>query len=192
MEIYDLIKISDELDEMGLTKEAEFIDSIIKISEKKEIPIGLFVDDLKKIFTNFSKGKAFSKIKSALPEIFRILDIFSRLQDHKFKEMAPSHELESLSPAPAVMLAEHTLARQEDIDDIQIQIKQTKDPIKLKQLQGELESIVRELKGNFNEIAKLRNEDVEEFREFVKHYDKLRMSRKINYNPEISAFKAKM
>ena len=114
----DLIEIADMLDKKGLRKEADFVDSMIKVAADRTRAVQNFIDAIKIGFQNAAKEpKLFPNIQKALPEIFKVIDTMSEHRSFVDPHIT-SDTVESLKTNSIRELAESVLARQEDIEDI--------------------------------------------------------------------------
>lgn len=175
--INDLIKIADVLDNIGLREEADFADSIIKSAVERSRSVQNFIDQLKKAFQNISSSsKAFPNIHKALPEILRIIELTSEYRSFVQPSIKDTM-LESMHD-PINMLVENIVTLQDNIEDIEHEMKQKQNPNELNVLRMELQHYVKELKTQFDKVKQLkesaRKEDAEKFIEFVKKYDEKR------------------
>ena len=175
----DLIKIADALDEKGLHKEADFVDSML-IKSARARAVQDFIDQLKKAFQNVSPtSRAFPNIRKSLPEILRLIDITAGYREYQQPSVTEKTLQEIQNPDR--ILVENVAALQDDIEDIQKEMKTETDQEKLKDLQFELQDLTKRLKVQFEKVVALRDstreEDKEKFKEFVRQYDEKRRQR---------------
>jgi len=169
----DLIKIADALDEKGLNKEADFVDSVVKSAVERSRAVQDFIDQLKKAFSGISESsKAFPNIRKALPEILRLIDITANYKEF----LQPSVSVKTYEALQDITkgLAENISSLQDNIDDIKKEMATEKDAEKLHRLQLEMQHYDKELTKNWASVKQLQEKDAEKFRKFVQMYDEKR------------------
>ena len=156
--ITDLINIANVLDDKGLIKEADYIDALLKSAAERERAVEQFIADLKRALTNAAQSpKHFPTIHKALPEVLKVIDVLSEHRAY-LNPTISEQTLESMK-GPVSQLVDMIVAGEENILDVQRQLKEAKDPTAINALQLEQQGLTKEVKARWDEVAKLNDID---------------------------------
>lgn len=156
MDINSLIKIADKLDSNGFSKEADFIDAIIKKAAEHASCIYHFAEDLIKEFKDIAgQPTVLPTINDkSIHEILQVIDNVLKKGQYGVPNMNIDliKELES----PRRRIGDGILALEDDIPKIQKEMAETTDPGEKRGLEMEYKKIQDSLKKLYEEVTKLK------------------------------------
>lgn len=176
----ELIMLSDIFDCGGFHKEAEEIDKIIKEAGPQSGAVIQFIDALKEKLKSVSAQEGFPTISDkSLPEIFSVIDNLVGKGTFLGYKMSPDEYAQyKEEQAESLKVANHMLTLEDDIQKMQDEMKQTRDPEELNILNYNIQADMKELEELHQKVKQWqtgkRDEDQLLYAQFKERYNSRR------------------